>query len=627
MIKNLEELEKISKEGLKLIYPNRIKIAVGMATCGLATGAQEVYDEIKKSIKDSDAILTKTGCLGFCQREPLVDVSYPKLPRLVYKEMTQDKAKELMAALKDGKIIEDYLLCKFEEEFLIDELIKKYAKSNLSNIPRYEDLSFFAKQRKVVLRNCGFIDPDSIEEYIARDGYKALYKALSLSPDEIIEEIKKSGLRGRGGAGFPTGRKWEFCKKAKGEEKYIICNADEGDPGAYMDRSVLEGDPHSVLEGMLIGGYAIGASKGFIYVRTEYPLAIARLKQALKQVREYGLLGENIFDSGFNFDIEIREGAGAFVCGEETALIASIEGRVGRPRPRPPYPAEKGLWGKPTNINNVKTWATVPCIMNKGADWYSSVGTETSKGTMIFSLVGKINNTGLVEVPMGITLKEMIYGIGGGIPDGKKFKAVQTGGPSGGCIPAELIDLPVDYEELTKTGSIMGSGGMVVMDEATCMVNVAKFFLIFTMDESCGQCTPCREGIERMLDILTDICEGRGKEGDIELLEELAHAIVDGSLCALGGTAPNPVLTTIRYFRDEYEAHIKEKRCPAHVCRTLIQYFIDEEKCNGCGLCLKQCPEGAVIGELKKPHTIDQSKCSKCGICYTSCKFEAITVE
>jgi len=627
MIKNLEELEKISKEGLKLIYPNRIKIAVGMATCGLATGAQEVYDEIKKSIKDSDAILTKTGCLGFCQREPLVDVSYPKLPRLVYKEMTQDKAKELMAALKDGKIIEDYLLCKFEEEFLIDELIKKYAKSNLSNIPRYEDLSFFAKQRKVVLRNCGFIDPDSIEEYIARDGYKALYKALSLSPDEIIEEIKKSGLRGRGGAGFPTGRKWEFCKKAKGEEKYIICNADEGDPGAYMDRSVLEGDPHSVLEGMLIGGYAIGASKGFIYVRTEYPLAIARLKQALKQVREYGLLGENIFDSGFNFDIEIREGAGAFVCGEETALIASIEGRVGRPRPRPPYPAEKGLWGKPTNINNVKTWATVPCIMNKGADWYSSVGTETSKGTMIFSLVGKINNTGLVEVPMGITLKEMIYGIGGGIPDGKKFKAVQTGGPSGGCIPAELIDLPVDYEELTKTGSIMGSGGMVVMDEATCMVNVAKFFLIFTMDESCGQCTPCREGIERMLDILTDICEGRGKEGDIELLEELAHAIVDGSLCALGGTAPNPVLTTIRYFRDEYEAHIKEKRCPAHVCRTLIQYFIDEEKCNGCGLCLKQCPEGAVIGELKKPHTIDQSKCSKCGICYTSCKFEAMTVE
>jgi NADH:ubiquinone oxidoreductase subunit F (NADH-binding) len=394
-----------------------------------------------------------------------------------------------------------------------------------------------------------------------------------------------------------------------------------------MDRSVIEADPHSVLEGMMIGAKAIGSSHGYIYIRNEYPLALERLIKAIEQAREYGLLGEKIFGSDFDFDITVHRGAGAFVCGEETALMACIEGRVGRPRPRPPYPAERGLWGKPTNINNVETWANVPPIILRGSKWFSGIGTQTSKGTKVFSLVGKINNTGLLEVPMGITLHEIIYDIGGGIPGGKRFKAVQTGGPSGGCIPAELIDLHVDYEELTKVGSMMGSGGMVVMDETTCMVDVAKYFLTFCLDESCGQCTPCREGIERMLDILTEICEGRGKEGDIELLEELAHAIVDGSLCGLGGTASNPVLTTIRYFRDEYEAHIKEGKCPAHVCKALIQYFIDEEKCNGCGLCLKQCPVDAVIGELKEPHSIDQGKCSKCGICYESCKFEAVRVE
>jgi len=576
-IKNLEGLEKIKERGLKLIYPDKLKITVGMATCGLATGAQEVYDRIENSVRENrlDAILTKTGCLGFCQTEPLVDVLAPRLPRLIYREMAPEKAEQLVIALKNGRVKEEYLLCKFEEEILLDKVIKKYdiSESNgkLNNIPAYQEVPFFAKQKKSALHNCGFINPDSIEEYIARSGYRALYKVLTeLSPEKTINEIKKSGLRGRGGAGFPTGMKWEFCRKAKEKPKYIICNADEGDPGAYMDRSILEGDPHSVLEGMLIGAYAIGASEGYIYVRTEYPLAIERLKKAIEQAKGYGLLGKRIFGTDFNFEIKIAQGAGAFVCGEETSLIASIEGNIPEPRLRPPFPAESGLFQKPTNINNVETWANIPVIITKGADWYSNIGTEKSKGTKVFSLVGKVKNTGLVEVPMGITLRDIIYEIGGGIIKDRKFKAVQTGGPSGGCVPNELIDLPVDYESLTQAGSIMGSGGMVVMDEDTCVVDIAKFFLNFTKDESCGKCNACREGIDAMLKILDKISRGEGKEKDLELLEELGNGVKDVSLCGLGQTAPNPVLSTIRHFRDEYLAHIKYKRCLAAVCKGII---------------------------------------------------------
>jgi len=596
-IKNLNDLKVIKKEGLKLIYPERIKIAVGMATCGLATGAQEVYDEIENSIRENklDVILTKTGCLGFCQKEPLVDLFVPELPKLTYCEMTSDKARELISSVKNNKLKEEYLLCKFEEEFLLDESIKKYGSNgNLRGIPLYQDVPFFAKQKKIALRNCGFINPDSMEEYIARGGYFSLYRVLSeFSPEQTIEEIKKSGLRGRGGAGFPTGRKWEFARKAKSDIRYIVCNADEGDPGAYMDRSVLEGDPHSVLEGMLIGAYAIGANKCFVYVRSEYPLAIVRLKRALFQAREYGVLGENIFDTGFNFDVEIREGSGAFVCGEETSLIHSIEGVSPEPRQRPPFPAQSGLWNKPTNINNVETWANIPAIIAKGSSWYSKIGTEKSKGTKVFSLVGKVVNTGLVEVPMGITLREIIYDIGGGILEGKKFKAVQTGGPSGGCIPSSLIDLRIDYERLAKAGSMMGSGGMVVMDEDTCVVDIAKYFLTFTNDESCGKCTSCRDGSEAMLEVLTRISEGKGKEGDIEFLQELGEAIKDASQCGLGQTVPNPVLSTLQHFRKEYEDHIKHKKCPAVVCKKIIS-----------SACQYACPVGqdvpAYIGYIAK---------------------------
>ncbi len=596
-IRNLDDLEIIKKEGTRLIYPERIKIAVGMATCGLATGAQEVYDEIENSIRENklDAILTKTGCLGFCQKEPLVNLFVPELPKLTYCEMTPDKARELIIAVKNKQLKEEYLLCKFEEELLLDESIKKYGSNgNLRGIPLYQEVPFFAKQKKIALRNCGFINPDSIEEYITRGGYESLYKVLTeLSPEQTIEEVKNSGLRGRGGAGFPTGRKWEFARKAKGDIRYIVCNADEGDPGAYMDRSVLEGDPHSVLEGMLIGGYAIGASKGFIYVRSEYPLAIVRLRQAIWQAKEHGLLGKNIFNTGFNFEIEIREGSGAFVCGEETSLIHSIEGVSPEPRQRPPFPAQSGLWGKPTNINNVETWANIPAIIAKGSDWYSKIGTEKSKGTKVFSLVGKVVNTGLVEVPMGITLREIIYDIGGGILEGKKFKAVQTGGPSGGCIPSSSIDLPIDYEHLAKAGSMMGSGGMVVMDEDTCIVDIAKYFLAFTNDESCGKCTSCRDGSEAMLEVLTRISEGKGEEGDIEFLQELGEAIKDASQCGLGQTVPNPVLSTLQHFRKEYEAHIKYKKCPAVVCKKIIS-----------SACQYTCPVGqdvpSYIGYIAK---------------------------
>jgi len=632
-IKNLKDLEGLKAKGLDSLYPKRTKINVGLGTCGIATGARAVFDSIVEEIgkQGIDAVVCKTGCLGFCQKEPLVDVWQPGKSRIIYSEMNPEKARDLVTGLAQGKIRKEWALCRLEEEeFIIENTKKKYSikEKDGKDIPLYREIPFYKKQKKIALRNCGFINPENIEEYIARGGYFTLVRVLSrLKEEEVIEEIKNSGLRGRGGAGFPTGMKWKFCRDASGETKYIICNADEGDPGAYMDRSILEGDPHTVLEGMVIGAYAIGSHEGYIYVRNEYPLAYQSVERAIEQAEEYGLLGENIFNSGFDFKIRISQGAGAFVCGEETALLASIEGRIGEPRPRPPFPAERGLWDKPTNINNVKTWTNVPVIIARGADWYSKMGTAKSKGTMVFSLVGKINNTGLVEVPMGIKLREMIYDIGEGIPEGKKFKAVQTGGPSGGCIPSELLDLEVDYEKLTQAGSMMGSGGMVVMDEDTCMVNVAKYFLNFTKDESCGKCTPCREGIKRMLEILDDISKGKAEESDLELLETLAKVVKDASLCALGGTAPNPVLTTLRYFRNEYQAHIKDKKCPAHICPDLIHYSINKEKCTGCGLCLKECPQRAISGEKKKPHSIDKNKCIKCGICFEVCKFDAVEVD
>jgi len=577
-IRNLKDLQRAKEYGLRSLYPDRVKIAVGMATCGLATGAREVYEAISQAVEQQglSAMVTQTGCLGFCQREPLVDVLVPGKPRVFYAEMSPDKAAALVAELAQGRLPEDNALaCMIREEYILENRWYDYplngGASQVGAVPFYQNLPFFARQRKIVLRNCGFMDPRKIEEYIARGGYFSLYKALKeMRPEDVIEAIIKSGLRGRGGAGFPTGVKWRATRQAKGEVKYIICNADEGDPGAYMDRSVLEGDPHSVLEGMIVGAYAIGAHEGYIYVRNEYPLAIQSLQHALAQAEERGLLGQNILGSDFDFKIKISRGAGAFVCGEETALIAGIEGRSGEPRPRPPYPAEKGLWDQPTNINNVKTWANVPAIITRGPEWFASVGTEHSKGTMVFSLVGKVRNTGLVEVPMGIPLRRLIFDIGGGIAGKSSFKAVQTGGPSGGCIPASLLDLQVDYEQLSQAGSIMGSGGVVVMDDHTCMVDVARFFLTFAKDESCGKCTPCREGTKQMLEILTNITMGRGKEEDLPLLEELATTVKDTSLCALGGTAPNPVLTTLRYFRDEYEEHIKYKRCPAMVCKKII---------------------------------------------------------
>ncbi|RLE11971.1 NADH-quinone oxidoreductase subunit NuoF [Candidatus Aerophobetes bacterium] len=634
-IASLEDLDKLRKEGLKSLYPDRTRIMVGMATCGLASGAKEIFDTLSeiKEKKKVDIKLVSTGCLGYCQKEPLVDMIKPGWPRIIYQEMDREKTFKLVESLTSGNIWKDSILAKLEEdEFLIFGEKRKYYLQDslfkLNDIPDYHQVPFYRKQLRIATRNCGFIDPTSLAEYVARGGYYSLYKVLTeFEPEQVIEEVIRSGLRGRGGGGFPTGRKWYYCRKAKGDIKYVICNADEGDPGAYMDRSILEGDPHSVIEGMIIGAYAIGAKEGYIYVRAEYPLAVQRLRQAIQQAEEYGLLGKNILGTGFDFPIYINRGGGAFVCGESTALMASIEGRMGEPRAKHIHTVESGLWERPTNLNNVETWANVPVIIARGAKWFSKIGTEKSKGTKVFSVVGKINNSGLVEVPMGITLREIVYEIGGGIPGGKKFKAVQTGGPSGGCVPESMLDLPVDFEELTKVGSMMGSGGMIIMDEDTCMVDVAKYFLSFLQDESCGKCTSCREGIKRMLEILTRITQGKGEEGDIELLEELSEVVKDTSLCALGGTAPNPVLTTIRYFRDEYEAHIKDKRCPARVCRDLITYTIDEEKCTGCMRCLKECPQQAIVGERKKPHHILQEKCIKCGVCYEVCKFDAIKVK
>lgn len=623
-INNREELNKIKDKYLTemLIRQGGVKNPDNkkfILVCG-GTGCQSsnskkilsnLEEEIKKNGLEDRVTATIVGCFGFCEQGPIVQV----VPDDVfYVNVTPDNANLIVNEhIINGKIVESLLYTN-----PIDN----------SKIDKQHNIPFYKKQLRIALRNCGVINPEKIEEYIAIDGYQALAKAFfDLGADNTLAEMKKSGLRGRGGGGFPTGAKWEFAKKEKNDIKYIICNADEGDPGAFMDRSVLEGDPNSVLEAMIIAGYVIGASKGFVYIRAEYPLAIERLKIAIAQAKEYGLLGENILGSGFNFDIQLSYGAGAFVCGEETALIASIEGSRGEPTVKPPFPAQSGLWKKPTNVNNVETLANIPQIIMKGGEWFATIGSEKSKGTKVFALAGKINNVGLVEVPMGITLREIIYDVGGGIKDGKKFKAVQTGGPSGGCITEKDIDIKIDYDNLTAIGSMMGSGGMIVLDEDDCMVNVAKFYLQFTKEESCGRCTPCRIGNNRMLEILEKITAGNGTMEDLNTLKELGETIKDTSLCGLGQTAPNPVLSTMKYFYDEYLAHVKDKKCPAGSCTKLLKYFIIEDKCVGCSACARSCPVTCISGEIKKKYIIDQEKCIKCGACIQKCKFGAIVIQ
>ncbi len=581
---------------------------------GCASGkSMEITEALNKAVKEAGLEGVKvdfTGCHGFCEQGPVAIVEPEEI---FYTHVTLADVPEIVTShLRDGKPVE--------------RLFYKDPTTGQA-IPFHKDIKFYSIQQRIVLRHCGGINPERIEDYLALGGYESLKKVLKeMTPEQVIDIIKRSGLRGRGGAGFSTGQKWQFCRDAKGDQKYMICNADEGDPGAFMDRSTMEGDPHTVLEGMAIAAYAIGASEGYIYIRAEYPLAVKRVRLAIKQAEEKGYLEKNIFGSKFSLNIHVKEGAGAFVCGEETALMASVEGKRGTPHPRPPYPAVSGLWGKPTTINNVKSLAAVPVIIAQGAEWYANIGTEKSKGTCVFALTGKIANSGLIEVPMGIKLREIIYDIGGGIPGGKKFKAVQTGGPSGGCLPDAYLDKSVDYESLTEAGSMMGSGGMVVMDEDTCMVDVARYFLSFTQAESCGKCVPCRVGTKQMLDILERICAGEGKTEDVAVLERMSNQIKAGSLCALGQTAPNPVLTTLRYFMDEYKAHIEEKRCPARVCTKLLSYYILPDKCQGCGICARQCPVEAITGGKRLVHIIDQEKCIKCGACFDSCppRFNAI---
>ncbi|MBN2420233.1 MAG: 4Fe-4S binding protein [Deltaproteobacteria bacterium] len=614
-LNNREALKEL-RNSVRAKGPDRSKKLVslcagsGCAAYGTSKVHKALMEELARHDLQDKVEVKLTGCHGFCEKGPIM-VIHPEgifYPQLKEKHIPDIVEKTIIK----GELV-DHLIYK-------DPVTKK-------KVIHERDIPFYKLQQRMVFGNNGMIDPTSIEDYIAVGGYGALEKALmDMTPEDIIDQVKKSGLRGRGGGGFPAGIKWESCRRHEGV-RYVICNADEGDPGAYMDRSLLEGNPHSIIEGMIIGAIAIGSHEGYVYVRHEYPLAVKNLTIAIRKAEESGLLGKNILGSGFDFDIRISRGGGAFVCGESTALMASLEGQPGRPRAKYIHTVEKGFRQGPSNLNNVETWANIPIIINKGADWFASIGTEKSKGTKIFSLVGKVVNTGLVEVPMGTTLRTIIHDIGGGIPKKKRFKAVQTGGPSGGCIPEEFLDLGVDFDELAKVGSIMGSGGMIVMDQDTCMVDVARYFMDFLKDESCGQCTPCREGIKRVLDILTGICEGNGREGDIELLEELAGMIKNFSLCGLGTSAPNPVLTTIKYFRDEYEAHIRDKRCPAGVCKNLFHYEIDEEACTGCTLCANQCPQEAITGEKKKPHKIDQGMCIKCGICYENCKFNAIVIK
>ena len=610
---SINQLNQLKADAVKNFeVTDGYRIVVGMATCGISAGAKPVMEKLKEETAAKglgDVQIVPTGCVGMCIYEPIVEVYEPGKEKVTYIHMDPERVTRVVSEhLVKGKPVVEFTLGETED----------------GKLRSLNDVQFYKKQKRVVLKNCGLINPENIDDYIAIDGYQALAKVVTaMKPNEVIDLIKASGLRGRGGAGFPTGTKWSFAAANEADQKYIICNADEGDPGAFMDRSILEGDPHSVLEAMAIGGYAIGATKGFIYVRAEYPVAVRRLEIAIKQAKEKGFLGKNIFGSGFDFDIEIRLGAGAFVCGEETALIASIEGKRGMSRNKPPFPANKGLWGEPTIINNVETLANVPKIVLNGPEWFKSMGTEKSPGTKVFALGGKINNTGLVEVPMGITLREVIYDIGEDCPNGKAFKAVQTGGPSGGCITTADLDTPIDFDTLVAIGSMMGSGGMIVIDEDNCMVDIARFFLDFTVDESCGKCTPCREGTKRMLEILDKITQGKGTMEDLINLEELAENIKNTSLCALGQTAPNPVLSTMKHFRDEYETHVVDKICPASICRALLSYFITDA-CTGCTRCTRVCPTKAITGTVKQRHTIDQEKCIKCGACMNACTFKAI---